>query len=476
MNKKLIRFDWAMKKLLRHKANFEILEGLLSELLRFDVRIENILESEANKEDEYDKYNRVDILVKSQNGELMLVEVQNDSEVDYFQRMLFGVSKLVTEYIQQGEPYGKIKKIYSVNIVYFGLGQGKDYVYEYQGEFVGMHENDILQPTVLQKRDYSIEKIADIFPKYYLLKVNNFTKVAEDTLDEWVYFLKTSEVGDGFKAKGLDKAKEKMKYEQLSDSDKKSYDRFQENRLIERSVEYTREEEAKLRELEVKQREEEAKQREEEAKQREEDLVQRIKQREEEAKQREEDLVQLIKQREEDAKQREEDLVQRIKQREEETKQREEEAKQRDEEAKQRDEDAKQREENLIRQANQREEEAKQREEEAKLRDEEAKQRDGDAKQREEDLIRQAKQREEEAKLREEDAKQREENLIRQIKQREEDLALQAKQREDEATLVGIKAGKLASAKTAIVAGLPNELIAQITGLAIDEIQQLRTE
>jgi predicted transposase/invertase (TIGR01784 family) len=245
MSRKLIRFDWAMKKLLRHKANFGILEGFLSELLRFDVTIESILESEGNKEDEYDKYNRVDILVKSQNNELMLVEVQNDSEIDYFQRMIFGVSKLVTEYIKEGEPYGSIKKIYSINIVYFGLGQGKDYVYEYKGEFVGLHENDVLLPTTLQKQDFRVEKVSDIFPKYYILKVNNFNNVAKDTLDEWVYFLKNSEVKDGFKAKGLDKAKEKLRYESLSDEEKKMYDRFQENRRIEISVEYTANLEAK---------------------------------------------------------------------------------------------------------------------------------------------------------------------------------------------------------------------------------------
>ena len=245
MSKKLIRFDWAMKKLLRHKANFGILEGFLSELLRFDVTIESILESEGNKEYQYDKYNRVDILVKSQTDELMLVEVQNDSEIDYFQRMIFGVSKLVTEYIKEGEPYGTIKKIYSINIVYFGLGQGKDYVYEYKGEFIGLHENDILLPTTLQKQNFKVEKVSDIFPKYYILKVNNFNNVAKDTLDEWVYFLKNSEVKDNFKAKGLDKAKEKLRYENLSDEEKKMYDRSVENRRIEMSVEYTREIEAK---------------------------------------------------------------------------------------------------------------------------------------------------------------------------------------------------------------------------------------
>ena len=245
MSRKLIHFDWAMKKLLRNKANFGILEGFLSELLRFDVTIESILESEGNKQDEYDKYNRVDILVKSENNELMLVEVQNDSEIDYFHRMIFGVSKLVTEYIKEGEPYGTIKKIYSVNIVYFGLGQGKDYVYEYKGEFIGLHENDILLPTILQKQDFKVEKVSDIFPKYYILKVNNFNNVAKDTLDEWMYFLKNSEVKDTFRAKGLDKAKEKLRYESLTDEEKKMYDRFQENRRIENSVEYTAKLEAK---------------------------------------------------------------------------------------------------------------------------------------------------------------------------------------------------------------------------------------
>jgi len=45
----LISFDWAMKKLLRSKANFDILEGFLSELLKENLTILEILESESNK-------------------------------------------------------------------------------------------------------------------------------------------------------------------------------------------------------------------------------------------------------------------------------------------------------------------------------------------------------------------------------------------------------------------------------------------
>ena len=38
-SQKHIRFDWAIKRLLRQKSNFGILEGFLSELLNFDVKI-----------------------------------------------------------------------------------------------------------------------------------------------------------------------------------------------------------------------------------------------------------------------------------------------------------------------------------------------------------------------------------------------------------------------------------------------------
>jgi hypothetical protein len=42
MTKKLIRFDWAVKKLLRNKANFVVLEGFLSELLFDDIKIQKM--------------------------------------------------------------------------------------------------------------------------------------------------------------------------------------------------------------------------------------------------------------------------------------------------------------------------------------------------------------------------------------------------------------------------------------------------
>jgi hypothetical protein len=62
--------------------------------------------------------------------------------------------------------------------VFFGLGQGKDYIYAYKGEFIGLHKNDILETTSLQKKNYTVDKLADILPKYYILKINNFNNIA----------------------------------------------------------------------------------------------------------------------------------------------------------------------------------------------------------------------------------------------------------------------------------------------------------
>ena len=134
-----IRFDWAMKRLLRNKANFDVLEGFLSSLFGKTVKIQGLLESEGNREREDDKANRVDLLALMDTKEKVIIEVQNNTETAYFQRMIFGTSKVLCDYINKGENYEHVSKVYSVNIVYFALGKGTDYVYHGKTEFRGIH-------------------------------------------------------------------------------------------------------------------------------------------------------------------------------------------------------------------------------------------------------------------------------------------------------------------------------------------------
>ena len=72
-----IRFDWAVKRLLRNKANFGVLEGFLTVLLNEPIRIVEILESEGNQQRENEKFNRVDIKARNSKDEIIIVEVQN---------------------------------------------------------------------------------------------------------------------------------------------------------------------------------------------------------------------------------------------------------------------------------------------------------------------------------------------------------------------------------------------------------------
>lgn len=236
MQNVLIRFDWAMKRLLRQKSNFVILEGFLSELLKEDIKIEQLLESESNQETNEDKFNRVDILALNSKQELIIVEIQNSKQIDYFQRMLFGVSKATTEYLSLGENYGKIKKVYSVNIVYFDLGQGKDYVYHGKTEFRGIHNGEKLELSQRQKELFEKQEIHHIFPEYYVLKVNNFDDIAKDTLDEWIYYLKNDTILTNAKAKGLKEVSEHLHLYDLNDTDRKAYMRHIENNRITMSV------------------------------------------------------------------------------------------------------------------------------------------------------------------------------------------------------------------------------------------------
>jgi predicted transposase/invertase (TIGR01784 family) len=226
MAKKLIRFDWAMKNMLCHKANFDILEGFLSELLEEDIKIKQILDSESNKETEDDKYNRVDILVENSKGELVIIEVQNSKEYDYFHRMLFGAAKAITEHIKEGQPYAEVKKVISITIAYFDLGQGKDYVYHGTTVFKGIHKHDILTLADKQMELYKKNNVHEIFPEFWVIKVGKFGNRVKDKLDEWIYFFKNAEIKAEFSAKGLKEAGERLDEMKLNEKDAKEYKRY----------------------------------------------------------------------------------------------------------------------------------------------------------------------------------------------------------------------------------------------------------
>ena len=236
-----IRFDWAIKRILRDKANFGVLEGLMTVLIKTDIKILEVLESESNRDSREDKSNRVDVKAKTASGEIVLVEVQLARESHFMQRILFGTSEAIVEQLQVGQDYDNIKKVYSINVLYFDLGAGEDYVYHGTTTFRGLtHPDSILKfnrrESELVTPGASVVSPNEIYPEYFLLRVNQFNEVAKTPIEEWMEYLKKGIIRPDTDAPGLQEARQKLDYMKMTQDERRAYKKFMINVHADRDV------------------------------------------------------------------------------------------------------------------------------------------------------------------------------------------------------------------------------------------------
>ena len=230
--KKLVRFDWAMKYILRNKANFDVLEAFLSNLLKEDITVLDILESESNQEAENRKFNRVDLKCKDSQGRQIIIEIQNQREADYLQRLLWGTSKAVVEGLKLGSRYSEVVKVISISIMYHTMRvdekENTDFIYYGTTELIGLHTK---KPLVLHEAVSKGEKVCvvtskDVFPEYYMIYVEKFQDMIYEDIDEWVYFFKHGEIREDFKSPGILLAAKKLDYLMMSEEERRAYDDY----------------------------------------------------------------------------------------------------------------------------------------------------------------------------------------------------------------------------------------------------------
>ena len=232
MAKRLIRFDWAMKTLLRDKANFDILEGFLSALLEDEnIKIISLLESETNQTDENDKFVRVDLILQDSYKRKIYVEIQNTQEMDYLESLLYASSKIIVEHQKLGNNFVNISKVISISILYFNLGLGDDYLYYGTTNFTGMNTG---KPLVIRSRleipsplvpKYVLQE-KNIFPEYYLITVERYKNIIQKKVDEWIYVFKNSEVAEGSTSKNIDKVEQKLAAMNMTEIERKRYEKY----------------------------------------------------------------------------------------------------------------------------------------------------------------------------------------------------------------------------------------------------------
>ena len=131
---------------------------------------------------------------------------------------------IITEHIQLGDKYDKVKKVYSISILYFDLGKGADYLYHGQTTFTGVHTGDTLQISTKEKDIIEMKTPEQVFPEYFLIRVNEFNKVATTPLEEWIDYLSSGNIKDDTTTPGLQEARHQLQYMQMPREEQLSYD------------------------------------------------------------------------------------------------------------------------------------------------------------------------------------------------------------------------------------------------------------
>ena len=261
MERTIISFDYAIKDILRDKANFDVLSGFLTELLEKPVSVLEILESEGGTKSRDDKINRLDLKAKIDDGELAVFEIQYFDQIDFLGKVLFNACKAVVEQISSGDLFD-IKKVYSVNIAYYDIGAKNEYVFVASlNEFKGVHLDEVIPFS--QNLDPRSDIVKDIHPEYFLIlpkkfdeKIRDeyghvvsdiFKEGTADKFDEWVYVLKNSMVKSDFTAAGIQAAGEKLDVLKMTPQQRAIYDREKIMDMSQKSQYYTAELKGEIR-------------------------------------------------------------------------------------------------------------------------------------------------------------------------------------------------------------------------------------
>ncbi len=184
------------------------------------------MESESNQEDADNKFNRVDILVSDSQDRHFVIEIQNEREVHFLERLLS--SKVIVENLDLGSSSREITKVISISVLSFNLGVGDAYIYYGNTEFRDLFEG---KPLVVKGRYEPAKKVfklrgKNIFPEYYLINVERFQDIIKRDMDEWIYMLKHSSVRDDFRSYKIDCAREKLALLKMSPQERKRYERY----------------------------------------------------------------------------------------------------------------------------------------------------------------------------------------------------------------------------------------------------------
>ena len=95
-----------------------------------------------------------------------------------------------------------------------------------------------------------MDTVSQLYPEYYILKVNGFNQIAKSPLEEWIYYLNTGEIPSSATALELEEARERLKLDSMTKDELAAYYRHLDNIVILRDNINTEREEGRAEGLE----------------------------------------------------------------------------------------------------------------------------------------------------------------------------------------------------------------------------------
>ena len=234
----LISFDYAIKFLLKNKADFYVVEDFISSLLELvgypKVKILTVKDPENQKSLSTTKITIPDLLVEDETGKHYLIEIEKSFFSDAGYKAHYNTSyATVHHFIDKGGDFSKIEKVLHISILYEAYGNVNDYLYHGKTEPRGIntHQKLMIQKNIGGRKHNTLEDL----PEYFYVFPENFHESFKSKFDEWVHMLKTGEIrSEAFdKYRDLKKVEKRLDYLNLNDSEKREFDKLQANRAKE---------------------------------------------------------------------------------------------------------------------------------------------------------------------------------------------------------------------------------------------------
>ena len=174
------KIDFVFKKIFGSEEHPDVLISFLNAVLKQKNKIVEVEIKNSDIEKAYieDKFSRLDVKAKTNNKEIINIEIQLKNEYNMIQRSLYYWSKLYEEQLNEGDRYDKLSRTVCINIL--------DFKYL---------KNDRFHNGYRLKEIETNEELTDLQEIHFIEipKLKKLSTEEEVMLEGWVEFLRDPE-------------------------------------------------------------------------------------------------------------------------------------------------------------------------------------------------------------------------------------------------------------------------------------------